>query len=107
MKKQTIMVLAVMMALSVFSMAADKWTGIVTDKNCATGANATNTACAKKCIDRDKAAVFVNDEDKSVTPIANVDAIKGHEGHHVTITGTKGDDGIHVDKVKMVEDKGK
>src|SRR5437016_161543 len=104
MKKQIVMVMAMVLCLSALSVAADSWTGIVTDKNCATTANATNEKCAQRCIGRDKAAVFVNDADKSVTPIANVDSIKGHEGHHVTITGSKKDDGIHVDNVKMVEE---
>ena len=72
----------------------------------ASKASATNADCAKRCIERDNAAVFVNEADKSVIAIHNVDAIKGHEGHHVKVTGSIMEDkSMHVDKVEMVDDK--
>jgi hypothetical protein len=34
--------------------------------------------------------------------------VKGHEGHHVEVTGSMGDDGaLHVDNVKMLAQAGK
>ena len=37
--------------------------------------------------------VFVSDKDKTIYKIDNADAVKGHEGHHVTLTA-------HVDALK-------
>jgi len=35
--------------------------------------------------DQDGKTVFINDKDKQAWSIANMDAVKGHEGHHVQI----------------------
>ncbi len=107
MRKTAVVLMITCLVLAAAAFAGDKakgmsWTGIITDEKCAKGENATNEACAKKCIERDGKAVFVDDKDGSVTPIHNVDAIKGHEGHHVKITGSMMDNAIHVDKVGMV-----
>jgi hypothetical protein len=66
-----------------------KVTGIVTDQACAKSgdkAKMTDEACAKKCAADGKLA-FVNDKDGSVWDITNPEALKGHEGHHVTLKG--------------------
>jgi hypothetical protein len=34
--------------------------------------------------------------------VDNPDVLKGHEGHHVAVTGTMTGDTIHVDSVKML-----
>jgi hypothetical protein len=49
--------------------------------------------------------VFVNDKDKQTWDIANQDAVKGHEGHHVKVKA-KLDEGSHsltVDKLSMMK----
>ena len=50
-------------------------------------------------------AVFVNDKDKTVYPIANQDAVKGHAGHHVTVNGTMDNNTLTVSKVTMEKDQ--
>lgn len=79
-------------------------TGWISDDKCgAKGANAKGEACTKKCIAGGAHAVLVNDADGKVWAIDNADAIKGHEGHHVTVTGhldtTK--NSIHIASMKM------
>ena len=51
--------------------------------------------------------VFVNDKDKQTWEIANPDAVKGHEGHHVKVKA-KLDESSHsltVDKLTMMKAK--
>jgi hypothetical protein len=86
-----------------------KVTGIVTDPACAKSgdkAKMTDAACAKKCMEDGKAA-FVNDKDGSVWAISNPEAVKGHEGHHVTLSGHANatDKTFHVMSVAMAKDK--
>jgi hypothetical protein len=84
------------------------WDGWISDSKCAAkGANAAHAACAKKCIDAGATPVLVTDKDMKVLDINNPDAVKGHEGHHVQVTGTMDDKGmIHVDKLTMLKDQG-
>jgi len=50
--------------------------------------------------------VLVTDKDQKVVPIDNPDAVKGHEGHHVQVTGKMDNGTLHVDKVTMLSQKG-
>jgi hypothetical protein len=47
---------------------------------------------------------FVNDKDKQSWDISNPDAVKGHEGHHVSIKAklNEADHSLTVDKLKMM-----
>jgi hypothetical protein len=86
-----------------------KVTGIVTDPACAKSgdkAKMSDAACAKKCMADGKAA-FVNDKDGSVWTISNPEAVKGHEGHHVTLSGhaNASDKSFHVMSVAMAKEK--
>ncbi|MGA3089878.1 MAG: hypothetical protein ABSD75_14780 [Terriglobales bacterium] len=49
--------------------------------------------------------MFVNDSDSKSWTIANPDAVKGHEGHHVTLTAhvDKDKNEVHVMSLKMVK----
>jgi hypothetical protein len=77
--------------------------GWVSDSKCgAKGANAGAAACTKKCIDAGATAVVVTDGDSKVLTVENADALKGHEGHHVAVTGQVKGDSIHVESVKML-----
>jgi hypothetical protein len=94
----------ILMAASV-SFASDAQTvnGWVSDSKCGLkGANAGAEACTKKCIAAGEKAVLVTDTDQKVLAVDNPDALKGHEGHHVAVTGHVDGDKIHVDSVKML-----
>jgi hypothetical protein len=85
-----------------------KVTGYVTDLACAKSGKKemlSNSDCAKKCIQDGKAA-FVNDADGSVWELTNKEAIAGHEGHHVTLSGHPNGESktFHVMSVAMAAD---
>jgi len=77
--------------------------GWVTDDKCgAKGANASAEACTKKCLGAGAKMVVVSDKDQKVYTVDNPDALKGHEGHHVAVTGHIMGDNIHVESAKML-----
>jgi len=93
------------MALAMLASAADSKTinGWVTDSKCgAKGANAQGEACTKKCLAAGAKMVVVTDADQKVLTVDNPDALKGHEGHHMAVTGSISGDSIHVDSFKML-----
>ena len=102
------MVLCVMFLLVAAVVADDMGksttvNGWVSDSKCgAKGANAGAAACTKKCIEGGASAVVVTDGDNKVLAVENGDALKGHEGHHVAVTGHVKGDSIHVESVKML-----
>jgi len=76
-------------------------TGVITDPMCAKSgdmAKMSDAECAKKCAQDGKYA-FVSG--KTVYSIDNVDAVKGHEGHKVVLTGAFAKDSVHVTSLKM------
>jgi len=79
--------------------------GWITDEKCASakGTEASHVDCAKKCIGSGVPAVFVTDKNKTILKIDNQDAVKGHEGHHVKVTGTVTGDTLHIDSVAMLK----
>lgn len=82
------------------SMTVNGW---VSDDKCgAKGANDKAEACTKKCLAAGAKAVIVTDGDQKVLAVDNPDALKGHEGHHVAVTGAVAKGSIHVDSVKML-----
>ncbi len=98
-----------LIGMTMLAAAKDmSWDGWISDSKCgAKGANAAHAACAQKCIDAGAKPVLVTDKDQKVVNIANADAVKGHEGHHVQITGKMNDDGsLQVAKVTMLKDQG-
>lgn len=58
--------------------------------------------------DQDGKTVFINDKDKQAWSIANLDAVKGHEGHHVKVKAklNEADHSLNVEKLSMMR-KGK
>jgi len=86
--------------------AADKSTtvnGYVTDSMCgAKGADASHAACMTKCLGKGAKAVIVTDGDQKIVNVDNPDVLKGHEGHHVAVTGSMTGDTIHISTVKMI-----
>jgi type 1 fimbria pilin len=97
---------SVMFLMIAIASAADKTTtvnGYVSDSNCgAKGANASHAACMTKCLGKGAKAVIVTDSDQKVVTVDNPDVLKGHEGHHVAVTGEMTGDSIHVENVKML-----
>jgi len=84
-------------------------TGWISDMKCgALHAKPGSEACVKSCADTAGLAL-VTDGDSRVWRIENATLVKGHEGHHVKVTGTMDEDkGIfHIEKVTMVEDSTK
>jgi hypothetical protein len=77
--------------------------GWISDSQCGVkGANAAGADCTKKCLEKGAKMVVVTDGDQKVLMVDNQDALKGHEGHHVTVTGHVNGDSIHIESVKMM-----
>jgi len=109
--KKLLAVLLVLAFVSVMAAAASaaSMNGWVTDSKCGVkGAKAVHAGCAKSCIAAGEKVAFVPDGTQDVLIVDNPDALKGHEGHHVTVTGTEGKDKktLHVDSVKMMAEDG-
>ncbi|HLW89371.1 MAG TPA: hypothetical protein VKR57_12830 [Terriglobales bacterium] len=105
MKKLLLLCLAVSLLLMAGLAVADDTTvnGVVSDSMCgAKGANASHAACMTKCLGKGAKAVIVTDADQKVLMVDNPEVLKGHEGHHVAVTGTVTGDSIHVGTVKML-----
>ena len=85
-------------------------TGYVTDKKCSSDpAKAKDAACVKTCLNGGDTMAFLNDKDQSVWTVKNPDALKGHEGHHVSVKAAvdSTDNSITVQgKPKMVKEQG-
>jgi hypothetical protein len=95
--------LLALMATGAFAAAnSGTWTGRVSDAKCGAKVDA---ACAKKCADAGQAHVFVNDADQGILKVANQDALKGHEGHHVKLEGSVEDGTLTVSRVSMLPDQ--
>jgi hypothetical protein len=79
--------------------------GWVSDAACGTkGANSGHKACAIKCIKGGSAYIFILDKDKKTTyTVDNPKALKGHEGHLVSVNGTVKAGKLHVTHVTMLK----
>jgi hypothetical protein len=109
MRKALVVCLAICFVFALTALAFDDMgksttvKGWVTDAKCgAKGANAGGEACTKKCVAAGEKMVIVTDGDSKVLAVDNQDALKGHEGHHVAVTGTVNGDSVHVNGVKML-----
>ncbi|MFI5088207.1 MAG: hypothetical protein ACHP7P_09860 [Terriglobales bacterium] len=110
MKKSLVVLLLLTLVLVVVAVAKDMAVnGWVTDSKCGVkGTNAAHAACAKKCIAEGAKVAFVPDGTQDVLIVDNPDSLKGHEGHHVTVTGStdKEKKTIHVETVNMMAEGG-
>jgi hypothetical protein len=79
-----------------------KLSGWISDEKCG-AKDIDNADCVKKCAEAGSKLVFVSEKDKSVMNVDNQDALKGHEGHHVRVTGKLDNGTLHVDKVEMLK----
>jgi hypothetical protein len=112
MKKLALTLLSVAFLASLCAAApkdakAEKISGYVSDEKCGVK-DINNADCVKKCADGGSKLVVVSEKDHKVFNVDNQDALKGHEGHHVRVTGKEVDGTLHVDKVDMLkQDKDK
>jgi hypothetical protein len=82
---------------------AETVNGWVSDSQCGVkGANAGAADCTKKCLEKGAKMVVVTDSDQKVLMVDNPEALKGHEGHHVAVSGQVKGDSIHVESAKML-----
>jgi len=107
MKKVVLILVAFLLVCFMVALAsaADTTTvnGYVSDSMCgAKGANADHAACMTKCLAKGAKAVIVTDGDQKVLNVENPDVLKGHEGHHVTVTGHVTGESLHIESVKML-----
>lgn len=107
MKRLLLVCLAVSLLLFMvgLAVAADSSTvnGTVSDSMCgAKGASANHAACMTKCLGKGAKAVIVTDVDQKVLTVENPEVLKGHESHHVAVTGQVTGDSIHIESVKML-----
>ena len=83
---------------------SDTVNGWVSDSKCGVkGANAGAADCTKKCLVEGAKMVVVTDGDQKILTVENPDALKGHEGHEVTLKAhvDEAKNEIHVTSVKM------
>src|ERR1700724_2293007 len=107
MRKLLLLCLAMCLVFAMTALAFDDMgksttvNGWVSDSKCgAKGANAKSEACTKKCLAAGADVVVVTDADQKVLTVKNPEALKGHEGHHVAVSGHLDGDSINVDSVK-------
>ena len=102
-----VLLAAVIAGVASLSVAADNWTGWVTDTACAAkGASASHADCAVKCV-KDKGAKWAlyNDADKSVWVLSDQDGAAKMAGKHVTVTGTADASAKSIKVASMAEAK--
>ena len=104
MKKLLVCLLAISVLLSVAAVAQDNMGG--TEKKEKAAAAPLKTLKGTIKADGDK-YTFVNDKDQKAWDIMNPEAVKGHEGHHVSLSAHvyADKDQIHVMKVTMMKEK--
>src|SRR5579859_6130059 len=106
--KRTCVSLLVVATLVLPVMAKDKAAGAkaktisgwITDEKCSRkSGDHSNAECARKCAEAGEKLVVVADKGQTVYNVDNQDALKGHEGQHVKVTGQDNNGTLHVDKV--------
>jgi hypothetical protein len=109
MRKVLVLCLAICFVFALTAMAFDEMgksttvNGWVADDKCGVkGADDKAEACTKKCLAAGAKMVIVTDTDQKILMVDNPDALKGHEGHHIAVTGHVGKDSIHVESAKML-----
>src|ERR1700731_3195993 len=109
MRKVLLLCLAMCIVFAMTALAFDDMgksttvKGWGSDSKCgAKGANDKAEACTKKCLAAGADLVVVTDADQKGLMETNPEALKGHEGHHVAVTGHVEGDSIHVESAKML-----
>ena len=103
MKKLALIASAIVFTVTFASAADTTIKGYVSDSLCgAKGANEAHAECARKCMAKGAKTIIVTDGDQKILTVANPDALKGHEGHHVAVTGSLDNDTIRITNVSML-----
>lgn len=66
------------------------------------GATPSDADAVRKCLDKGGVTVIVLDHTHQVLTIDNPDAVKGHEGHRVLLTGDISAGAIHVYSLRII-----
>jgi hypothetical protein len=90
------------------------WTGWFSDSQCAyaraaSGAfSATNPDCAKRCIEKGAAPVFISEQGKAIFRVTNYPSVLDQLGYRVEVTATVDEDAktISVRNVKQLSYEG-
>ncbi|HYK91392.1 MAG TPA: hypothetical protein VE398_21665 [Acidobacteriota bacterium] len=100
--RRVIACVVLVFALSCMALYAGEWTGYISDANCAAkkGESADHAACAKSCITRGAAAVFVSEG--KVYKLDKQDEAKKLAGEKVVLKGDVSEDGASI-KVESIE----
>jgi len=92
-----------MLATAPFAGDSSTVNGWISDSKCGVkGAHEGAAECTKKCLEGGASMVVVTDKDQKILTVKNPDALKGHEGHHVAVTGKVEGDSIQVESAKML-----
>jgi hypothetical protein len=109
MRKVLVLCLAIFFVFALTAVAFDDMgksttvNGYVVDDKCgAKAAHAGSEKCTKQCLEKGAKLVIVTDGEQKILAVDNQDALKGHEGHHVAVSGHVSGDSIHVMSVKML-----
>jgi hypothetical protein len=83
---------------------ADKKTAKAEKKEAKAAAKDKSMSLTGWVKEQDGKTVFINDKDKQAWNISNMDAVKGHEGHHVKVKAklNEADHSINVEKLTMM-----
>ena len=93
------------LSLLTFGVAAAQDAGATKDDTTTKKMDASNKAAKVTGKVSDDGKTFVSDSDSKSWTISNPDAVKGHEGHHVTLTAHVDSDKseVHVVSLKMAK----
>jgi len=93
------------LAFAAMTLYAGEWTGFIADAGCAAkkGEDPGHAGCAKSCIGRGAAAVFVSQG--KVYTLDKQDEAKKFAGDKVVLKGTASEDGtsIKIESIKKAE----
>lgn len=87
-----------------------KIAGWISDSQCGVdhASKGPNPSCVAKCIKEGAKPVFVDDAKNIVWTIDNPDAVTGHYGHHIEMSGTEdaAKKQVHITNVTMLANQG-
>ena len=86
MKKLMFVTFAVAVMMSLMAIAQDTTTQDSAKQDSVASAKVSNNALTISGKVSDDGKTFVNDKDSKSWTVSNPDALKGHEGHQVTVT---------------------
>jgi hypothetical protein len=76
--------------------------GYISCSTLAKGATPSDGDTVRKCVDKGGLTVIIVDDTHQVLTIDNPDAVKGHEGHRVLLTGDINAGIIHVYSLRII-----